>query len=149
MRLVPRISKYSLIDLAFCFSLSLLSMLFKSKFTKGLYEPERKVVQEEILQINDDLDRLINDKIHELIFSKETDKVKDRISSREDGNILRVGNPIAGYYDNIMSIEVDKAKEFYDKFYRPSNMVVSITSDKNLKKIKQLVRQYFVEELES
>ena len=108
-------------------SIEILSlMLFKSKFDGNSYKDEINVVKQEILQTNDDLDRVVNDKIHEQIFSRETDKVEDRISSRKNGNILRVGNPIAGDLNSIMDIDRGKALAFYNKFYRPSNMVVSI-----------------------
>ena len=98
------------------------------------------------MQTNDDLDRLVNDKIHELIFSKETEEVKDRIDSRTKGNILRLGNPIAGDIGSIRGIKSGLTHEFYKKFYRPSNMVISITSDKNLDFIKSLVKTNFVNE---
>ena len=102
-------------------SIEILSlMLFKSKFDGNSYKDEINVVKQEILQTNDDLDRVVNDKIHELIFSRETDKVEDRISSRKNRNTLRVGNPIAGDWDSIRDIDRGKALAFYKKFYRPS-----------------------------
>ena len=61
--------------------------------------------------------RLVNDKIHELIFSRETDKVEDRISSRKNRNTLRVGNPIAGDWDNIRDMRKwTKQKNFIKNF---------------------------------
>ena len=103
-------------------------MLFASKFDAADIDRERNVIIEEIKMYEDAPDELVHD-----IFS----------SIMWQGHAL--GRPIIGTAEVIASLSRETILSFYDKYYRPSNMIVaaagSIKHEDLVGKIKQVFGQ--------
>lgn len=53
------------------------------------------------------------------------------------------GQPVSGYFKDILTYTVDKARQFYKKHYVPCNMTVAIVGDVKLDEVKKLAATYF------
>jgi zinc protease len=54
-------------------------------------------------------------------------------------------SPVIGYLENISSITLDDVKEFFQKYYAPSNASLVIAGNIKKEKTKELVEKYFAE----
>ena len=97
-------------------------ILINANMDKGEFDKEKNVVVDEIIRSNDNTEALVNEKIYELIFK---------------GSSLE--NPIGGRQELIEKYDYDESIKFYKSFYKPSNMVISICSDKPFEDVKTIV----------
>lgn len=106
---------------------TLADMVSYSKFEKSDFELEKKVVVEEIIRAKDNTESHINDEIYSLVFQ---------------GNNL--ANSIGGEPEHILKYDYEEAKKYFETFYTPSNMVLSICSDIPFSTIKQIVTNSYL-----
>ena len=106
---------------------TLTDMLCNSKFEEKEFEREKKVVVEEIDRAKDNTGRYINDKIYTLLFKGD-----------------RLENPIGSVPEIILKYKYSTSKEYFDNFYKPDNMVISICSDKPFEDIKALIEKTYL-----
>ena len=66
----------------------------------------------------------------------------EKISSQLLG-MQKYGIPIIGTMDDINSISIDDLKNWYNKYYSPSNAILIIAGDFNTEKTKELISKYF------
>lgn len=53
------------------------------------------------------------------------------------------GRPIIGYPSVIPFLDIQETKNFFHKYYNPSNMVITIVGDLDFQNAEQIVRKYF------
>ena len=97
-------------------------ILINANMDKAEFDKEKNVVVDEIIRSNDNTEGLVNEKIYELIFK---------------GSSLQ--NPIGGRQELIEKYDYEESIKFYKSFYKPSNMVISICSDKSFDEVKNIV----------
>ena len=106
---------------------TLADMVSYSTFKKTEFELEKKVVVEEIIRARDNTESYINNEIYSLVFQ---------------GNNL--ANSIGGEPEHILAYDYEQAKKYFETFYNPSNMVVSICSDVPLSTIKEIINSSYL-----
>ena len=97
-------------------------ILINANMDNTEFDKEKNVVVDEIIRSNDNTEGLVNEKIYELIFK---------------GSSLE--NPIGGRQELIEKYDYEESIKFYKSFYKPSNMVISICSDKSFDEVKNIV----------
>ena len=53
------------------------------------------------------------------------------------------GRPVVGWNSDITATTMEDAQEFYDKYYVPNNITISIAGDVNPKEVKKMAETYF------
>jgi predicted Zn-dependent peptidase len=106
---------------------TLADMLMNSLFLEKEFEMEKNVVTEEIIRAIDNTANHINNEIYTLYFK---------------GNNL--ANPIGGYPEDIKNYDYAESKKYFQTFYTPSNMVLSICTDLPFSKIKSIISQSYL-----
>lgn len=101
---------------------TLCDMLLNSKFPKDEFEKEKNVIVDEIIRAQDNTEGYVNEKIYSILFKGSN-----------------LGNPIGGVPDVIKNYDYTKSLAYYKYFYKPSNIVISICSNKNFNDIKKMV----------
>lgn len=95
--------------------------------TQANLDSEREVVKEERrFRVENRIMGLLFEKIYDVTY---------KISSYRW--------PVIGYMDDLNSITVEKAREFYKTFYAPNNAVLVIAGDFDSSKVKRLVQKYY------
>ncbi|NLJ41918.1 MAG: insulinase family protein [Clostridiales bacterium] len=108
-------------------ALELLSdMVLNSTFNNGELEKEKGVILEEIAMYEDSPD----DVVHELLSSKF-------FGSHP------LGRPILGIAKNIKEYTQNGILKYYDLFYSPGNLVISIAGNFNRQDLIKLLEKYF------
>lgn len=114
--------------------------------------PENKVE----LWFNLEAARFKNPVFREFYVEKEVIKEERRMRSEDNPigrffeEFLRVayaghpyGNPVIGWFSDIDATTIEDARRFYEKFYSPSNITISIAGDVDPVKMRQLANTYF------
>jgi predicted Zn-dependent peptidase len=101
-------------------------------------------------------DRFLNPVLRE--FYKEKDVVKEerrmRTENRPRGRLMEeflaiafkahpYGEPTIGHMSDVETMTRSEAKEFFRKYYTPSNLTVAIVGDVHLEEIRSLAETYF------
>ena len=101
-------------------------------------------------------DRFLNPVLRE--FYKEKDVVKEerrmRTESRPRGRLMEeflaiafkahpYGEPTVGHMSDVETMTRSEAKEFFQKYYVPSNLTMAIVGDVHLEEIRSLAETYF------
>ncbi len=89
-------------------------------------ETEKTVILDEISMYEDSAEELVDDIINEITFRSHP-----------------LSLPILGTKETIMSFDRDKIINFYEKHYRPENMIVSVAGDFDFEILKLKVNEYF------
>lgn len=95
-------------------------------FHKDGFEEEMKVIKEELKEWDEELDQHCEDKLFFNCF-------KNR----------RIKYPIIGTEDELEKITLDNIKDFYEKFYIPSNTSIAIVSSLKFEQVKAVIEKYF------
>lgn len=106
---------------------TLSDMMMNSLFLKEEFEMEKKVVTEEIIRARDNTANYLNNEIYSLYFKG-----------------TNLANPIGGVPEVISNYNYEESKKYYKTFYVPSNMVLSICSDRNFDDIKQVIKKSYL-----
>ncbi|MDH7576704.1 MAG: pitrilysin family protein [Bacillota bacterium] len=106
----------------------LADMFFSSLFTPEDIEREKKVVQEEIRMYEDSPDEIIHDLFTQTIW---------------DGHPL--GRPVIGTRDSVAALSREKITSFYQKHYRPANLVLALAGNIKHEKALSLLEPLFAE----
>lgn len=109
-----------------CF-ITLCDILINPIFKKNHFLPEKNVVLEELNLYNDMPDSWIQQKIYELIFNGST-----------------LSHDIAGTKHSILNYSFQDFHNYYNSFYNPSNMTVSIISNISFDSIKTSVKSSYL-----
>lgn len=105
------------------------------------------------------LDLILNPSFNEKEFSLEKKVVLQEIRDDElDSDLYAeemcikkcfnydLGHPIAGNVNQVGSYSIRHLKNFYNKYYNPSRMVISICADVDLKNLQKLLGQSFFDQ---
>jgi len=100
-------------------------------FHHSLFEPveirkEKKVVLEEIKMVEDDPEELLNDFYLEQVWKKNP-----------------LGRSILGTLETVSSIRRDDILSFLEKYYHPSQIVISVAGNFNLPQLSKLLNRAF------
>lgn len=101
-------------------------IVFNPKFDRQTLKTNKEIVVQEIKEELDDPYCLLNQKIDKYLFP---------------GNSISL--PTGGKKENIEQMEIDDLEKWYNNFYRPENMVLTIVGDISFNQINDLVKKYF------
>lgn len=101
-------------------------ILFHSEFPEKELEKEKGVIQDEIASYKDSPEDAIADDFEDLLFKNHP-----------------LGNNILGTTASLNSFTKADIQAFIEKNYSPENMVIGITANKSLTKIKSICEKYF------
>jgi predicted Zn-dependent peptidase len=99
-------------------------IILNAKLDRNDFDKEKNVVVDEIIRANDNTENYISEKIHTLLFK---------------GSSLE--KPIGGVQQLIQEYDYKKSVEYYKIFYKPNNMVISICTNLEFNKIKDIILQ--------
>jgi predicted Zn-dependent peptidase len=100
-------------------------MILNPAFPEEEFEKEKQVILEELASYNDSVGHVLNQAMNQAFYSNY--QALDVIGTEE----------------SIKSITLDDVKRFYAQFYRPENMIVSVTSSHNVKWTEAVLEKYF------
>ena len=106
-------------------AIDVLSDLIKNSVFADL-DKERGVVLEEIAAIEDTPDELIHDLFGEHHWPNHP-----------------LGRPVIGYSKTVQDLDLEKVREFYETWYQPQNMVLSIAGNFDEDAVLEQVREEF------
>ncbi len=106
----------------------LADMFFSSLFTPEDIEREKRVVQEEIRMYEDSPDEIIHDIFAQTIW---------------DGHPL--GRPVIGTRDSVAALSREKIISFYQKHYRPANLVLALAGNIKHERAVSLLEPLFAQ----
>lgn len=92
------------------------------------FKEEMSVINEELKEWKEDPYQFCEDELFYNSFKKR-----------------RIKYPIIGTEDSIKGISIDNLKEFYRKYYIPSNCVISVVSSLDFEKVLYVINQYYGE----
>ncbi len=101
-------------------------LVFEATFPEEEVEKERNVVIEEIKRSEDNPENVLYEEFNKLLFTETPYKWR-----------------IIGEEEVIKNVSLEKIIEYYKKFYKPDNMVVSVCGDIDYKLTKDLIKKYF------
>ncbi|MEN3013265.1 MAG: pitrilysin family protein [Endomicrobiia bacterium] len=101
-------------------------LVFYATFPDEEIQKEKNVIIEEIKRLEDQPMNVLYENFNALLFTKTPYKWR-----------------IIGRKENIQSFTKNQVKEFYQNFYHPQNMVLSICGDINYEEIEKLIRESF------
>ena len=108
-------------------SINVLSdMILNTNFKKKEFNNEKKVVLEELLKGIDDSSTWTLELVDTLVFKN-----------------TGLGQTIGGYPKNVKKLDFEDMVNLYENFYLPSNIVVSIVSNKNFESVKKMIAKSF------
>ncbi len=91
-------------------------------------EKERNVIIEEIKSSYDDPEEYIFDVADNMLFRQHP-----------------LGNPIQGYEESVNNINYNDLIEFHDKFYNPSNLIITVVGNIKKEKVLNTVQKLFAD----
>lgn len=100
-------------------------MFFNSKFDNNDINLEKSVILEEINMYEDTPEELVHDVLNQTIW-------KDAL-----------GYPILGNHDTVNKLNQDKMKQYFNKYYTPTNTVIAIAGDFDDDNLDTLISKYF------
>ncbi len=102
----------------------LLDMAFRSRIDENEVEIERRVILEEIQEGNDSLELLLGDKSFEAIYPDHP-----------------LGRPVTGTKESIQEVPAQSLISFYQRWYRPRNMVLTVAGDLDWEAVTEMARE--------
>ena len=106
---------------------TLSDMLTNSLFDKTEFEREKKVVVEEINRAKDNAAAYTNEEIYRLLFK---------------GSSLSL--PIGALPEDILAYDRDRTLDFFENFYKPSNMVISICTNEKISNVIEYINKSYL-----
>ncbi len=103
-------------------------MLFYSTFPEEKFEKEKGIIVEEIRKDSENPD-----------FKKE--QVLKKAFYKNPPYSL----PVIGTIESVQNMTRDQVTDYYQKYYRPNNMIAMVIGDFDKKSLQQLIRKYFGE----
>lgn len=100
-------------------------MILNPAFPEEEFEKEKLVILEELASYNDSVGHVLNQVMNQAFYSNY--QALDVIGTEE----------------SIKSITLDDVKRFYAQFYRPENMIVSVTSSLSKGQVQTVLETYF------
>lgn len=101
------------------------------RFDEQELERERQVLLQELMMIEDSPDDVIHDILLSAVWKGQT-----------------WGNNIMGSRKNLLAFDRDQIIAHYEKYYRPSNMVIAIAGGVSHRQLLSLCRKYFQRNLQ-
>lgn len=101
-------------------------ILFHSEFPEKELEKEKGIIHDEILSYRDSPEDAIVDDFEDLLFKNHP-----------------LGHNILGNMDSLNSFTKSDIQDFIKENYSPENMVIGITANKSLSKVKAICEKYF------
>ena len=101
-------------------------ILLAPVFTEEGFKEELEVIKQELDEWDEELDQYIEDKLY--------------LNCMED---RRVKYPIIGTKESLEKITIDDAIDFFNKFYCANNSTITIVSNLEFEKVKDMVEEYF------
>jgi predicted Zn-dependent peptidase len=95
-------------------------------FPKDGFKEEMNIILEELKEWKDDLYQYCEDELLYNAFDKR-----------------RIKNLIIGTEESINSITIEDLKRFYEKYYKPDNMVISVATSLSFELVKDIVENHF------
>lgn len=108
------------------------------------------------LWFNLEADRFINPVFREFYVEKEVVREERRMRTESNpiGRLIEeflavaytahpYGRPIVGWSSDITATTIEDAQKFYETYYVPANITISIAGDVNPKEMKKLAEEYF------
>ena len=106
---------------------TLSDMLTNSLFDKTEFEREKKVVVEEINRAKDNAAAYTNEEVYRLLFK---------------GSSLSL--PIGALPEDILAYDRDRTLDFFENFYKPSNMVISICTNEKISNVIEYINKSYL-----
>lgn len=108
------------------------------------------------LWFNLEADRFKNPTYREFYVEKEVVREERRMRTESNpiGRLIEefvavaytahpYGRPVVGWNSDITATTIEDARDFYDKYYVPSNITIAIAGDVDPKRMKKLAEEYF------
>lgn len=108
------------------------------------------------LWFNLEADRFKNPTYREFYVEKEVVREERRMRTESNpiGRLIEefiavaytahpYGRPVVGWNSDITATTIQDARDFYDKYYIPSNITIAIAGDVDPKRMKKLAEEYF------
>lgn len=107
-------------------SLKLLTgIVYNAHFNSKSLEDERKIIIEEINSLKDDPEEVLIEMADSHIFS---------------GN--SIGEPIAGSVGSVKAINISSLREYYRKYYKPGNSIISVVGNIDHNNLVKLIESF-------
>lgn len=106
----------------------LTDMFFNSKFDVNDIKKEKTVIVEEIRMYEDTPEEIVHDLFSSVIWGEHP-----------------LGRSILGTEESIMAIKREYILNFYDNYYIPDNVVISIVGNIEFENMLELINKYFCE----
>lgn len=101
-------------------------ILFHSQFPELELKKEQGIILDEIASYKDSPEDAIADDFEDLLFENH-----------------ELGHNILGTEESLQKFNKNDIESFLNKHYHPNNMVIGITANKSLKKVKSICEKYF------
>lgn len=101
-------------------------ILFNIKFTQEELDKEKKVILEELSQIQDDPRKYATSLVYQNLFKNHPYK-----------------KPIYGKQEIIEATTVEQIEKFHKKYFAPSNCALAVVGDFNMKEMEEKVKEIF------
>lgn len=108
-----------------------LDIVLNPTFPEKGFKEEMEIIKQELKDWKDDMDQYCEDEL--LYNSFEKRRIKELIIGNEN---------------SLNSITLDDVKNFYNKFYKLNNMVISIVSSLEFEEIKEIIEKYLIKKEE-
>lgn len=97
-----------------------------SLFDKNEIEREKKVITEELNMWEDDPRRKVSDYFEELLYAKHP-----------------LGRDVGGTKNTVTGLKQSQIISYYNKFYHPGNLVITVAGNCQQEKVAALIKKYF------
>jgi len=101
-------------------------LLFEAKFSDEEFKSQKGVISEEMEMSYDSPERILQDEFYQLAYLR-----------------YPIRYPVLGIKDKFLSITKSDVERYYNRYYVPNNMVISIVGDFDAKHIIELAKSEF------
>lgn len=102
-------------------------ILINPTFMEEGFEEEKNIICEELKEWKDDKEQFCEDELFKNAFKN-----------------VRIKECIIGNHDNIKSFTLEDIREFYNKYYIPSNCVISVVSSLSEETVMGIIEKYML-----
>ncbi|MFL0250049.1 M16 family metallopeptidase [Clostridium neuense] len=102
-------------------------IIINPSFPEEGFEEEKNIICEELKEWKDDKEQFCEDELFKNAFGS-----------------VRIKECIIGKHTNIKKFTLDDIKEFYNKYYVPSNCVISVVSSLSEETIMEIIEKYML-----
>jgi len=102
-------------------------IIINPTFPEEGFEEEKNIICEELKEWKDDKEQFCEDELFKNAFTG-----------------VRIKECIIGNYNNIKSFTLEDLKEFYNKYYIPSNCVISVVSSLSEETVMEIIEKYML-----